>query len=143
MAEISDQFAGLVPRRPAITRRFNQSAAPLRFVAQRGETTLPNPIPPGFLGFAGSIGINVLLAPNTPLRVGQNCFYAFDGNGQAKERFTQWDHLCQGLDGPGFHRVRISPYDPERRIWIVNDSHGKIIRESKPGPAGSRIFPNS
>ena len=30
-------------------------------IAQRGETRLPNPVPPGFLGFAGSIGINVLL----------------------------------------------------------------------------------
>src|SRR5262250_1929724 len=30
------------------------------FVAQRGETRLPDPIPPEFSGFAGSIGINVL-----------------------------------------------------------------------------------
>ena len=39
-AETSDQFAGLVPRRPAITRRLDQSAASLRFVAQRGETLM-------------------------------------------------------------------------------------------------------
>src|SRR5258705_3185584 len=30
------------------------------FVAQRGEARLPNPVPPEFAGFAGSIGINVL-----------------------------------------------------------------------------------
>src|SRR4051794_22009000 len=30
------------------------------FVAQRGETRLPDPVPPAFAGFAGSIGINVL-----------------------------------------------------------------------------------
>ena len=47
-------------------------------IAQRGETRLPNPLPRGFAGFAGSIGINVLMAPNAPLRVGQNCFYSFD-----------------------------------------------------------------
>lgn len=102
-------------------------------VAQRGETKLPNPIPSGFLGFAGSIGINVLLAPNTPLRVGQNCFYAFDRDGNAKERWTQWDHLCHGLDGPGFHRVRISPYDPDRRIWIVNETSHEIYVFSNDG----------
>src|SRR5688572_15367567 len=43
-------------------------------VAQRGETKLPSPIPQSFAGFAGSIGINVLLAPNASLRIGQNCF---------------------------------------------------------------------
>jgi hypothetical protein len=95
-------------------------------VAQRGETKLPNPIPPGFAGFAGSIGINVLTAPNAPLRVGQNCFYSFDASGRVKERWTQWDRLCQGLDGPGLHRVRISPYDPDRRIWIVNETSHEI-----------------
>src|SRR5947207_15925989 len=32
------------------------------FVAQRGEFKLPDPVPAGFLGFAGSIGVNVLTA---------------------------------------------------------------------------------
>src|SRR5205809_5990288 len=40
------------------------------FVAQRGEYRLPSPVPPGFAGFAGSIGINVLTA--TAGRVWQN-----------------------------------------------------------------------
>ena len=30
------------------------------FVVQRGETRLPDPVQPGFAGFAGSIGLNVL-----------------------------------------------------------------------------------
>jgi hypothetical protein len=103
-------------------------------VAQRGETKLPEPIPPGFAGFAGSIGINVLLAPNAAsMRVDQNCFYSFDANGRVKERWTQWDYLCRGLNGPGFHRVRISPYDPERRIWIVNETSHEIYIFSNDG----------
>jgi hypothetical protein len=102
-------------------------------VAQRGETRLPNPVPATFAGFAGSIGINVLTAPNAPLRVGQNCFYSFDGSGRVKERWNQWDSLCQGLDGPGFHRVRISPYDQERRIWIVNETSNEIYIFSNDG----------
>src|ERR1700680_4427399 len=32
------------------------------FIAQRGETRLSDPLPAGYTGFAGSIGINVLNA---------------------------------------------------------------------------------
>jgi hypothetical protein len=39
------------------------------FVAQRGETRLPIPIPAEFIGFAGSVGINTLRA--TELRTWQ------------------------------------------------------------------------
>jgi hypothetical protein len=102
-------------------------------IAQRGETKLPSPLPPTFAGFAGSIGINVLTAPNAPLRVGQNCFYSLDRNGRVKERWTQWDSLCKELDGPGFHRVRISPYDRERCIWIVNETSHEIYIFSNDG----------
>ena len=51
-------------------------------------------------------------------RVWQNCLYTLDRNGKVKERWTQWDKLCEGSDGPGPHRLRISPYDPERRVWV-------------------------
>src|SRR5579871_5174119 len=53
------------------------------FILQRGETRLPDPVPPEFAGFAGSIGINVLQA--TDRRVWRNCLYTLDGNGQVKE----------------------------------------------------------
>jgi NHL repeat len=101
------------------------------FVAQRGEAKLPDPIPAGFLGFAGSIGINVLSA--TDIRVWRNCLYTLDGDGRVKERWTQWDHLCEGSSGPGPHRVRISPYDPERRVWVVNETFNQIYVFSNDG----------
>lgn len=94
------------------------------FVAQRGETRLPDPIPAEFDGHAGSIGINVLRA--TDLRVWQNCLYILDGDGNVTERWTQWDHLCEGSDGPGPHRVRINPYDPERKVWVINETFHQI-----------------
>jgi hypothetical protein len=71
---------------------------------------LPDPVPPQFAGYAGSIGINVLSA--TDRRVWRNCLYTLDGNGNVKERWTQWDRLCEGADGPGPNRVRISPTIP-------------------------------
>src|SRR3977135_2723689 len=72
------------------------------FVAQRGETRLPDPIPPGYAGFAGSIGINVLNAVDR--RVWRNCLYTLDGDGHVKERWTQWDQLCEGSAGPATPR---------------------------------------
>ena len=90
------------------------------FVAQRGEFRLPTPIPPEFAGFAGSIKMNVLTLADR--RVWQNCLYTLDRNGKVKERWTQWDQLCEGSSGPGPHRLRISPYDRERRVWVVNET---------------------
>ncbi len=101
------------------------------FVAQRGEYRLPDPLPAGFLGFAGSLGINVLT--ETKGRVWQNCLYTLDANGTVKERWTQWDALCEGSSGPGPHRVRISPYDPQRRVWVVNETFSQIYIFSNDG----------
>jgi hypothetical protein len=101
------------------------------FVAQRGETQLPSPVPPEFTGYAGSIGINVLSA--TDRRVWRNCLYTLDGDGNVKERWTQWDKLCEGSAGPGPHRVRISPYDPERRVWVINETFHQIYVFSNDG----------
>jgi hypothetical protein len=101
------------------------------FVAQRGEYRLPNPIPPTFAGFAGSIGVNVLSA--TAGRVWKNCLYTLDADGKVKERWTQWDSLCEGSDGPGPHRLRISPYDAEHRVWVVNETFNTIYVFSNDG----------
>jgi hypothetical protein len=94
------------------------------FIAQRGETRLPQPVPSGFAGFAGSIGLNVLNA--TEARTWQNCLYTVDRNGNVREKWTQWDRLCEGSDGPGPHRVRISPYDAAQRVWVINETFHTI-----------------
>jgi hypothetical protein len=101
------------------------------FIAQRGEFRLPTPIPHEFSGFAGSIKMNVLTA--TDRRVWRNCLYTLDANGNVKERWTRWDRLCEGSDGPGPHRLRISPYDPERRVWVVNETFHQIYVFSNDG----------
>jgi hypothetical protein len=101
------------------------------FIAQRGEFRLPDPVPSGYLGFAGSIGFNVLSAVDR--RVWKNCLYTLDANGKVKERWTQWDSLCEGSDGPGPHRLRISPYDSERRVWVVNETFNTIYVFSNDG----------
>ena len=101
------------------------------FISQRGETKLPNPLPPEFAGYVGSIGINALR--DTELRTWQNCLMTVDGNGNLLEVWDQWDHLCEDSDGPGPHRVRISPYDPDRRVWVINESRHQIFVLSNDG----------
>ena len=101
------------------------------FIAQRGEFQVPTPIPAEFAGFAGSIKFNVLSAVDR--RVWKNCLYTLDANGRAKERWTQWDHLCEGSAGPGPHRIRISPYDPARRVWVINETFHTIYVFSNDG----------
>ena len=101
------------------------------FVAQRGEFQLPSPVPSGFLGFAGSINFNVLNAVDR--RVWKHCLYTLDRNGNVKEQWTQWDQLCAGSPGPGPHRLRISPYDPEHRVWVVNETFHTIYIFSNDG----------
>ena len=100
-------------------------------VAQRGETRLPIPIPEEFEGYAGSIGINTLLAAD--LRTWQNCLYTLDRNGNVTDIWEQWDYLCAGSEGPGPHRIRISPYDPARHVWLVNETFHQIYVFSNDG----------
>ena len=93
-------------------------------VAQRGETVLPYPIPEDFPGYAGFLGINVLTETNR--RVWQNCLYTMNADGEVTEIWDHLDYLCEGSEGPGPHRIRISPYDPESRIWLVNETFHQI-----------------
>jgi DNA-binding beta-propeller fold protein YncE len=114
------------------------------FIAQRGEAALPSPVPAAYAGFSGSIGVNVLSGP----RVWKNCFYVLDANGRVTEQWSQWDALCDSGAGPGLHRIRISPYDPARRLWIVNETLHQIYVLSNDGKTllhtlGERGVPGS
>ncbi len=93
-------------------------------INQRGETYLPYPIPDDYPGFAGALGINVLTEPNR--RVWQNCLFEVDGDGNTIAVWDHLDYLCEGADGPGPERIRVNPYDPERKLWVVNQTHHEI-----------------
>ena len=100
-------------------------------ISQRGETRLPDPVPPEFAGYVGSIGINALR--DAELRTWQNCLMVVNGDGNVLEVWDQWDHLCADSDGPGPHRIRISPYDPQRRVWVINETRHQIFVLSNDG----------
>ena len=54
-----------------------------------------------------------------------------DADGTLIEDWTQWDHLFAGGRGP--HKVRISPYDPEKHVWIVDDEVDQIFEFTHDG----------
>src|SRR5258708_33454516 len=58
-------------------------------IAQRGETSLPDPLPDTYTGFAGSLGINVLTATDRRL-MKKNFLYTLDASGAVRERWPQW-----------------------------------------------------
>ena len=93
------------------------------FLLQRGETELPDPIPSDYTTFAGSMGWNVLQGRG---RVWRNCIYVINSEGEVLEVWDHWDHLFTGTDGPGPHRLRMNPYDPENRLWLIDET-GHII----------------
>ena len=100
------------------------------FVTQRGEFRLPDPLPSGFAGFVGSIGLSAL-RPEEGQRVWRNSIFAVDGDGNLIESWTQWDSLFEGTNGP--HKIRISPYDPARRVWVVSETNHVIYAFSNDG----------
>ena len=63
-----------------------------------------------------------------------NYMVVVDGNGDIIERWTQWDTM---LNTP--HQIYISPYDPERHIWLVErgggtrDIHEQVIKFTNDG----------
>lgn len=101
------------------------------FIVQRGSTRLPNPLPPGYLGYAGSIGIATQKGEG---RVYKNIIFVVDGTGKMIEAWSQWDHLFARTDTEvGVHRVRISPYDRERKVWVIDESSHQIFVFSNDG----------
>ena len=104
------------------------------FVAARGELKLPEPLPPGFNGTWGSLGQGFATSPRPELR---NTIVVLDSSGRQIERdiWGQWDTLFKG--GPqnagGPHKIRISPYDPERHVWVIDEIRHVIYKFSHDG----------
>ncbi len=111
------------------------------YIASRGELLLPAIPPAGFNGSYGTIDskqtMNGASRRETPPDVMRNCILVVDGTGKIIESWTQWDHLFTGGGdaalGRGPHAVRISPYDPLRRVWVVDDVRQQVFVFSNDG----------
>jgi DNA-binding beta-propeller fold protein YncE len=112
------------------------------FVLNRGELKLPDKLPEfGFNGawgtvmntrasaVSGTVSLEeATLAPPPELR---NCILILDADGRLLESWTQWDRLFQGGRGP--HHIKISPYDPERHVWVVDDNRQQVFKFTNDG----------
>jgi 6-bladed beta-propeller len=99
------------------------------FLLSRGELKLPEKLPNNFNGFYGSIG-SASRSESAPDFM-RNCIVIADADGKMVESWTQWDHLFEGGRGP--HTIKISPYDPHRRVWVVDDMRQQIFVFSNDG----------
>ena len=63
---------------------------------------------------------------------GSNYLVAVNGNGDIVENWSQWDSI---FNRP--HQLYISPYDPERHVWVVerggNGVHEQILKFTNDG----------
>jgi hypothetical protein len=53
----------------------------------------------------------------------EHCVLIFDGEGNLIDSWNQWDSMMQRP-----HFVTISPYDPDRHVWIVDD-HKHVVHK--------------
>jgi hypothetical protein len=97
------------------------------FIAARGELKVPEKLGRGYNGTWGSLGQRAT-EPKPEMR---NCIVVVDRNGKLVEAWTQWDSLFEGGGGP--HKIRISPYDRERHVWVVNDARHVIYEFTNDG----------
>jgi hypothetical protein len=58
----------------------------------------------------------------------EHLFLVFNRSGDIVEQWTQWDKM---LRRP--HAVYISPYDPEKHVWIVDDHNHALFKFSHDG----------
>ena len=58
----------------------------------------------------------------------EHCILVLDRDGNISEAWTQWDAL---LARP--HAVYVSPYDPEKHVWIVDDFRHAIFKFTHDG----------
>jgi hypothetical protein len=58
----------------------------------------------------------------------ENCIVIADADGNIVETWSQWDKL---LRRP--HAIYISPYDPEKHVWIVDDNMQTIYKFTNDG----------
>ena len=61
----------------------------------------------------------------------RGCLRIVDSNGKVLEIWSQWDRLFQGTNGP--HKIKISPYDPQHRVWVVGETKNVIYVFSNDG----------
>jgi hypothetical protein len=99
------------------------------FLIERGELPLPEKVKPGPGAMFGATGRSASGAVSQARR--ENYVLVVDRNGKVVENWTQWDKLWDGSRGP--HHIKISPYDPEKHVWIIDDDLQQVLKFTNHG----------
>ena len=119
--------------RPA-TRRLPDVGPSLTFPVFRlplRDATVASPPAGGAAGAMPADGLKAWQDEGGVLGVDarwEHCILVLDGAGNVVEVWTQWDAM---LARP--HAVYVSPYDPDRHVWIVDDFRHAIFKFTNDG----------
>ena len=98
------------------------------WISQRGQLPLPEDAKPG-----DSVGLHMGTATSMrPQRRWTNCIIVVDRDGKLVESWTQHDELLS-TGGKGPHQIKMSPYDPDKNVWVVTDSGHAVFKFSYDG----------
>jgi hypothetical protein len=94
------------------------------FIVQRGELALDAKGEPEY----GALTGKAATGGNPRL---EHCIIVVDGKGKLLQDWTQHDHLFAKGRGP--HKVKISPYDPEKHVWVIDDMSHQLFKFTNDG----------
>jgi hypothetical protein len=54
--------------------------------------------------------------------------FVVDSSGKMVQWWPQHDQLFEGFCGRGPHKIKMSPYDPEKHVWVIDDQLHTIYK---------------
>jgi NHL repeat len=111
------------------------------WIAQRGELPLPEGVKP-WTPYAllepsrgnatgNPDGMGATCEPANPRgweRRMHHVIFVVDGNGKLVQSWMQHDALFEMTCGRGPHKIKMSPYDPEKHVWVIDDQLHMIYK---------------
>ena len=102
------------------------------WIAQRGEL----PTPAGAKDWTPYAQVipspGSATAPRLPVMRYHHVIFVVDRNGKLVQSWPQHDALFNQPTAPlsprGPHKIKISPYDPEKHVWIIDDNLHQIFK---------------
>src|SRR6202790_2728551 len=104
---------------------FPTGEVPFRNASQGPVASLPGGGAPGDLpekadeNWKGKVGVDARW---------EHCIVVVDASGTITEQWTQWDSFFKRP-----HAIYISPYDPDKNVWVVDDYKQGIFKLSNDG----------
>ena len=135
------------------------------WIAQRGELPLPKDakpwtpygaLTPARTATGNDDGFSPTCAPESKRgfeRRYHHVIFVVDRNGKMVQSWPQLDNIFDMRCGRGPHKIKMSPYDPEKHVWIFDDQlhviykftyDGKLVMtlgtKGKRGRDGGKLF---